>query len=188
MDEGAALYVSDWPVGNGCVVYPSRLPDLLLDSVSAGLYQLTDELLVAVCLDCFGSGSGSRPAGGGKRSPKVGIRFLSSVLWMLCIGTILVAVIPFGNAASLSDSSEVVGFRKLVKSCPVRPLPMLPNRVRTLFSEPSKLLLASCSSDSSLLTSFTNLIVSGLRTISLDTSLSSSDLIALARDISACAI
>ena len=108
------------------------------------------------------------------------------MVFTLCTGTILVAVIPFGSAASLSGSSGVLGFRRLVKSCPVRPLPMLPKSVRTLFPEMSMVDLALCSSENLLWAAFDGLIVSDLLTISLKIRLSRPSLIARARDISAC--
>lgn len=77
----------------------SRRPDLLLVSISVGLYQLTDELFVMVCFNCFGMGKMGREAGGGKISLSVGTGF-PSVSFRLCFGMILVVMMPLGKAAS----------------------------------------------------------------------------------------
>ena len=167
---------------NGCVKKLSRRPDLLLVSISVGLYQLTDELFVIVCFDCFGMGRVGREAGGGKTSLSIGTGF-PSISLRLCLGIILVVVIPLGKATSERGCGNAPGFRMLEKSCFGGRVSA--SRVKTLSPVVSIFVFKSISSRGSSLTLLARFSISGRRNISTRTSLSSSFFTVATRAISA---
>ena len=98
--DGATLYVNHCPVDRGWLVKVSRRCVRVDVAASAGLNQLTEELLVAVCFDSLGGFSGGTPVGGAKRSANVGTCCFPSPGSVECIGIIFVVDMPFGNAVS----------------------------------------------------------------------------------------